>query len=78
VFTQQWISVDGIRTLEEKIKEFTGFVGSGKLMVVLVVDPKSSPEEAGKIVEALLKRGDLELTLIFGRRTGEHAEIKRK
>jgi hypothetical protein len=75
---EDWIALDGVRTLDKKIEQHTWLVDCRHLEVVLVVDPKSKAEKAGKVVESLLQKAYVKLTLMFGRRIGEEAEVKKK
>jgi hypothetical protein len=73
----EWIAVNRLRTLEQKIEEHSAFVRGRKLRVVMVIDPKSTPEAAGDVVESLLNKAYVELTLMFGRRVGAQGETKK-
>ncbi len=73
-----WITVDGPPNLDKKIDDHTWLIGGRQLEVLLVVDPNSMPEAAGKMVEPILKKAFVRLTLMFGRRVGAQRETKKK
>jgi hypothetical protein len=78
LLTDEWIRIDDPRTLDTKLAE-NMYRDCSFMPVSLVLDPKSDPEAAGKIVQFILEENKyVELTLMFGRRVLPRPEKSKK
>ncbi len=76
--TDEWIRIDDACTLNAKLDENV-YTDSSLVPVFLILDPKSDPQAAGKIVQLVLEEKKyVDLTLMFGRRVGEKPGVKKK
>jgi hypothetical protein len=75
--TDDWVPIDRPTDLATKLEE--NYCRDSTFMQVFVVlDPKSDPESAGKIVKLILEVKYAELTLMFGRRVAAEREKSKK
>jgi len=68
LLTDEWIQLEGAAALEKQVDSHTSFVRGRKLNVCVVLDPKSTPEKAGKLVQMVQRKAYVQLTLMFGKR----------
>ena len=67
LLTGKWIRLDGAAVLDKEIDSQTAHVRGRKLKVYVVLDPKSTPEKAGNLVQLFQSKAYLQVTLIFGK-----------